>query len=192
MLKSKSVEGTYAVKSNHIPTKRHEYSLLSDFLAKAGIECDPELIGDLDRNTNPSFSPMLCEAMAICICNDGVDSSWIPNPHQRNDWLGSLSTRVKGAPFTACSPIGMQELIDIASFAIDKCYAATNRKYCTLMNVEWSYFDPEAEITSALLTIPSSPEDLRKAFKSIENQRSSEDMKCYEQQLIDFAATLRA
>jgi len=190
-LKSLSVEGTYIVKSNHIPTRRLEYSLLSDFLVKVGIECDPELVSVLDQNTNPSFSPMLCEAMAISICNEEVDSSWIPGPHNRNDWLDALSARVKGAPFTAFSPTGMQELISLACFAIDKSYASTNRKYCTLMNVEWSYFDPEAEMKRALFTIPGSPEDLRNAFKSIANQRSPENMRAYEHQLIDFAASLR-
>ncbi|MEO1001808.1 MAG: hypothetical protein AAFX65_01705 [Cyanobacteria bacterium J06638_7] len=180
----------YVVKSNHIPTADRNYSLLADFVAKTGILCSPDLIKSLDRRANVSFSPVLCEAMAVALCNQTHDCAWIPGPHQGNAWLGSMNAKVSAESFKPTPLLCSQQLLRLAASAVDANFRASNYSYCELMNVERDYFDPglaAAGEPSCGLTRPS----LYASFKCIEDQRSLQDVQAYEQSLMPVLDLIR-
>jgi len=171
------------VTSNHIPTKDHPYSLVQDFFERAGIEINDQTLADVDQLSNRSFSPHLCDAIALHYGDESLDSSWLPGPHESNGWLvtqgGQIAEELELAPL-----VHTDWLMQSAAGLIDQSYRGSNVKYCDLMGVDESYFDSslgERLTRPAFLVI----------VREVEAARSKEAVENYRDRLLEMLGGLR-
>lgn len=141
MLMNKAAEsdGAVRVESNHIPTKQESYPLFADFASRAGIECPPDVLDEVDKPANAAFSDALCEAVAEHLSDRDLDSSWIPGPHDDNPWFNTVSLQFDEA-VAKPDPPSPESVLQNAAALIDHRFRDSNMAYCSLMDVEEGYF----------------------------------------------------
>ena len=169
----KSLGDSVTVVSCHIPTRSNPYSLLEHFLSSTGIPLELEELESFDVRKNLSFHPVLIHGMSAYLSSlRPLQQSFFPHPHEGNRWLFRVCKRLSAgqdlmAEFDSLfSPRLQHSLIG----HLDCRASSSNKQYCELMSVDFSYFQPSDE--ASLL----SEEELMDLARDTAQSRNSEDI----------------
>lgn len=169
------------VKSSHIPTKQLNYSLIEDFLEKVSLEgFDMRVFAATPRSVNASFNPLFCESIALHICNNTLDSSHFPGPHEGNELISEASSQFNLCQEDVLGGIGGAiSLCQAMKSTVAANFAESNEKYCCMYNIDRQYF--EVEDPSAVC---SSREELFVVARQIQDSRDYNEIHDCERQLL--------
>ena len=169
----KSLGDSVTVVSCHIPTRSHPYSLLEHFLSSTGIPLELEELESFDVRKNLSFHPVLIHGMSAYLSSlRPLQQSFFPHPHEGNRWLFRVCKRLSAgqdlmAEFDSLfSPRLQHSLIG----HLDCRASSSNKQYCELMSVDFSYFQPSDEASLLL------EEELLDLARDTEQSRNAEDI----------------
>ena len=129
--------------SQHIPTKRSKYSLLNHFFESTMIKERYKNIqlSKFDKRSNERFSDELTHAISIMLCEDRYSGSFIPGPHESNQFLHSLSLVLKSAKNNSKEDLNeayenCQDTLDFLSFTLDELAREGSMRYCEEFGIE--------------------------------------------------------
>ncbi|MCB4377388.1 MULTISPECIES: hypothetical protein [unclassified Synechococcus] len=169
----KSLGDSVTVVSCHIPTRSNPYSLLEHFLSSTGIPLELEELESFDVRKNLSFHPVLIHGMSAYLSSlRPLQQSFFPHPHEGNRWLFRVCKRLSAgqdlmAEFDSLfSPRLQNSLIG----HLDCRASSSNKQYCELMSVDFSYFQPSDEASLLL------EEELLDLARDTEQSRNAEDI----------------
>ena len=169
----KSLGDSVTVVSCHIPTRSNPYSLLEHFLSSTGIPLELEELESFDVRKNLSFHPVLIHGMSAYLSSlRPLQQSFFPHPHEGNRWLFRVCKRLSAgqdlmAEFDSLfSPRLQHSLIG----HLDCRASSSNKQYCELMSVDFSYFQPSDEASLLL------EEELLDLARDTEQSRNAEDI----------------
>ena len=133
--------------SRHIPTKKNNYSLLNHFLKSTMIRERYKNIqlSKFDKRSNERFSDELTHAISIMLCEDRHSGSFIPGPHESNQFLHSLSLALKSATNNPKEDLNEayenhQNTLDFLSFTLDELAREGSMRYCEEFGIEPNLF----------------------------------------------------
>ena len=175
--------GNVIIKSSHIPTVDFNYSLIGDFIRKVGVgDIEEVSLSGLPSRSNPSFNPLLCESVALHICNDSLDSSFLPGPHESNDLIQKASGLFRLEQNLLGKLPGSADLLEVAKATIAQNFAVSNEKYCRKYGVNSLYFSQEQGQCD--LSSIGSRKKLFDFARKIHDCRNLDDVRKYENKLI--------
>ena len=169
------------VKSSHIPTEQYNYSLIEDFLEKVNLEgFDMRIFTASPRRVNASFNPLLCESIALHFCDESLDSSCFPGPHDDNNLISKASNLFSIGSDDALSALeGSSMLCEVLQASISANFADSNEKYCDKYNINKKYFSVESPNA-----VCSNKDQLFMVAREVQESRNSEDICDYERKLL--------
>ena len=169
------------LKSAHIPTKEINYSLVEDFVCKVNYRrFDTDVFTAAPKRVNQSFDPLLCESIALHICNQSLDSSCFPGPHDGNHLILKASNLFsKGRDDALGALEGSSTLCEVAQATIAENFVDSNEKYCDLYGINKKYF--RVELPNAVC---SNKEQLFTVAREVQASRSSKEIYEYERHLL--------
>lgn len=173
--------GSVLVKSSHIPTKQLNYSLIEDFLEKVNLEgFDMRIFAATPRSVNASFNPLFCESIALHICDNTLDSSHFPGPHDGNELISEASSQ-----FNLCQENvlwgvgGAMSLCQAVKSTVAANFAESNKEYCCMYNIDRRYFESENSNAAC-----STREELLVVARQIQDSRDFDEIRDCERQLL--------
>ena len=169
--------------SNHIPSREFSYSLLEDFCVCAEVNDAKNLFPRYELRSNDSFSPLMCEAIALFLSQGGqADQHLIPGPHSNNEIFRTISSSMKEAAFIDVVRFLNNDFIRKIKNMIDAAYYEENIAYCELVGASKNYFSRSKDIITQDILLPSIEEEIEK--------RSNGNVFAIQSQLLDCANSI--
>ena len=102
-------------------------------------------LSKFDKRSNDRFSDELTHAISIMLCEDRYSGSFIPGPHESNQFLHSLSLALKSATNSAKEDLNEayenhQNTLDFLSFTLDELAREGSMRYCEEFDIEPNLF----------------------------------------------------
>lgn len=168
------------VKSSHIPTSHLNYSLSDDFFQKISFDgCDLTRLAKPLQRFNLSFNPLLCESVALHICEKSLNSTHLPGPHEKNHLFVRASEAFRSCQSVLDQLASMTDLFDIAKAAITSNFANSNYQYCERFGIDRRYFENEKDVVAC-----NSKAELVDLARELQESRDSEEIEGFKWQLL--------
>lgn len=123
--------------SNHIPTKQNKYSLLNHFLESTRIieKYNNIQLSKFCKRSNDRFSEELTHAISIMLCEGRCSESFIPEPHESNQFLIALSLALNNTKNNPKEELNeayenCNNTLDFLSFTLDEIARDGTMRYC--------------------------------------------------------------
>ena len=170
------------VYSSHIPSSDLNYSLIEDFLRKLSLAVsERSVLPGLPDRSNSSFNPLFCESVALGLCDQSIDSSLWPGPHENNPLIEQASNLfMLRHDHDSFEPlVGTSKLFQSINAAITMNFSNSNAMYCQRFGIDERYFGDGKDEDASV-----SKERLFEIVRQVQNSRDTKKIDDYKQQLL--------
>jgi len=170
------------IHSSHIPLPELNYPLLDDFFQKMNLAIsEMSILQSSPDCLNSSFNPLFCESVALSLCDQSIDSSHWPGPHENNHLIEQASNlfMMRHDHDSLEQLAGSSKLFKSMNAAITMNFTNSNAMYCQRFGIDERYFgDGQDEDVSV------SKEQLFEIVRQVQNSRDIKKIDDYKQQLL--------
>ena len=170
------------IHSSHIPSAELNYSLLEDFFRKLSLSVgELSVLPSPPDRSNSSFNPVFCESVALGLCDQSIDSSLWPGPHENNHLIEQASNlfALRHDHDSLEQFVDASRLFQSINAAIAMNFSNSNAMYCQRFGIDERYFGDEQDKDVSI-----SKEQLFEIARQVQNSRETKKIDDYKQQLL--------